>query len=252
MSERDHQEKWYRDAIASRFFEREGFRRLVALNLRHLRRSVPFAPHMRVLSLGCGLGDYELAIARDVTYILGIDLSPTAVAEARRRAEAAGARNVEFRSGRVDNIGAAEGSFDVVFALGLLHHLQPNVRHSLLRQVVTMLPPNGWFYARDPNARGVLRVLAQRFWRGAAFQSPDEHPLQPHDIAVELQAAGFERVAIDYTDVLAGPLPWILKSESAVLWNIVFAFDRVWLAAPGLRGRASQFAVTARPSRLDD
>ena len=252
MSERDHQEKWYRDAIANRFFEREGFRRLVASNLRHLRRSVPFAPHMRVLSLGCGLGDYELAIARDVTYMLGIDLSATAVAEARRRAEATGAWNVEFRSVSVENVEAADGSFDVVFALGLLHHLQPGLRHRLLRQVVTMLSPNGWFYARDPNAHGVLRVLAQRFWRGAAFQSPDERPLHPHGIAAELRGAGFECLSIDYTDVLAGPLPWILKSESQVLWTVVSAFDRVWLAVPGLRAGASQFAVTARRARADD
>ena len=51
---------------------------------------------------------------------------------------------------------------------------------------------------------------------------------------------------LDYIDVIGGPLPWLVRSESALLWRAVFAFDRAWLTVPGLRRSASQFALVAR------
>jgi ubiquinone/menaquinone biosynthesis C-methylase UbiE len=245
-SERDHQEAWYRDAIASGFFEREGFRRLVAWNLDHLRRSVPFTSDMRVLSLGCGLGDYDLAVARDVQHLVALDLSEVAVSEAKRRASRSGIENVEFLVANVQQLDLPPASFDAIYALGTLHHLNGDDRRWLLRRIAVWLRPDGWFYARDPNARSTLRSVAQRFWRDAAFQSPDEQPLVPWDLVNDARDAGLDRCRLDYTDVLLGPLPWISEISSRLFWTMVAAADRAWLAVPGLRTRASQFALVAR------
>jgi len=244
--ERDHQDRWYREAIAGRFFEREGFRRLVAWNLDHLLRSVPFTGDMRVLSIGCGLGDYELAIAGRVGHLVAFDLSDVAVAEATRRASLSAIHNVEFHAGDVQQIDLSPRSFDVVYALGTLHHLKRDDRRRLLQAVAAWLKPDGWFYARDPNARSTLRSIAQRFWRDATFQSPDEQPLVPRDLVKEIEQAGLDRIRLAYTDVFLGPLPWVLGISSRLFWRLVAAADRAWLAVPGLRTRASQFALVAR------
>jgi hypothetical protein len=106
--------------------------------------------------------------------------------------------------------------------------------------------PGGWCYARDPNARGLLRRLAGPFARRDEFHSPNEAALDPRTIATEWEAAGFHDIRLDYTDVVSGPLPWVLPVSSPMLWAPVFAFDRAWLAVPLLRPLASQFAIAGR------
>lgn len=246
--ERQHEEAWYRRALAERFFEREGFRRLVAWNLAHLRRTIPFTRAMRVVSIGCGLGDYELALAPHVEAIVAFDLSPTAVEEARRRAAARGIANVEFRTAAVQEVELPPASWDVAYALGVLHHVPSAAdRLAILRRAHGWLVPGGWLYTRDPSARGLPRRLAYRFVRArAGVHSPHEDHLDPHALAALVARAGFVDVRLDYTDVLGGPLPWVVAAASPVLWTLVAAFDRAWLATPLLRRAASQFAVVAR------
>lgn len=244
--EREHQDAWYARAVASRFFEREGFRRLIAWNLARLREVVPLTPASRVLSLGCGTGEYELALAPGVAHITAIDLSATAIAEAERRARTRGLVNMTWQVGSLLDTPHPPGSFDVIYALGVLHHLGPAERHLLLGRVHAWLVPGGCFYARDPNAGGVLRRATGWWFRHSSFHSPNEAALDPALVAADLRAAGFDAVMTGYTDVLGGPLPWLTASSSGALWSLVFAFDRAWLATPGLRRLASQFDVRAR------
>ena len=245
--ELQHQERWYARAIEQRFFDREGFRQLIAWNLRALREAVPMRPDMRVLSLGCGLGDYERALAGSVNRLVAVDLSSTAVAEAQRRAAADGVHNLEFRCAPIETLEFSPGSFDLVYAFGVLHHLSHDSRHELFHLAHAWLDVGGWLYCRDPNARGVLRRTASVALLGqTGFHSPVERELDPQDTVAEMRGAGFEETRVDYTDVLGCPLPWILATRAPLFWRTVFALDRVWLATPGLRRLASQFSVTAR------
>ena len=129
----------------------------------------------------------------------------------------------------------------------MLHHLTGPTRAGLFQRLAAWLETGGWLYARDPNVNGLLRRAAGAVGLGRSeFHSPDERPLNPSDIVGELKSAGFDRLVVDYTDVMGGPLPWVLPSSSSALWGAVFAFDRAWLATPGLRRYASQFSVTGR------
>ncbi len=244
--ERAHQDAWYQQAIDERIFEREGFRHLIARNLRLLREAVPFSPSSRVLSIGCGTGEYELLLAPHVDCLRGVDLSSVAIEEATRRAATQGVRNVDFQAGPVLETTFNPRSFDVIYALGVLHHLPETDRQRLLLNVRSWLAPGGWFYARDPNARGLLRRAAGRCFANAAFNSPNEAALDPASVRHELRHAGFVDMAVRYTDVMTGPLPWILESRSRLLWSAVHGIDRVWLAIPGLQSRASQFDISCR------
>jgi SAM-dependent methyltransferase len=243
--EREHQDAWYSRAIQDRFFEREGFRRLIDWNLRLLRRAVPLTSSSRVLSLGCGTGEYERLLAPHVAHVTAVDLSGVAIGEATRRASEQDARNVTFVEGALLDVTLPDSSFDVAYALGVLHHLSLAERHALLIRVRRWLAPGGWFYARDPNGRGLLRRTAARWFQDSSYHSPNEAALDPGEVRQELVAAGFGEPRVGFSDVLGGPLPWIVPSASPLLWSVVFAFDRVWLGTPGLRALASQFEVWA-------
>jgi demethylmenaquinone methyltransferase/2-methoxy-6-polyprenyl-1,4-benzoquinol methylase len=244
--ERVHEDQWYRRVVAEGFFEREGFRRLVAANLSALERLVAVASSTRVLSLGCGTGEYERRLATKCRSVVGADLSPVAIEYASRRARDDGQDNLSFACGPIDALAIAPASIDLVVIFGVLHHLDAAQRTAVYALVQQWLAPGGWCYARDPNARGLLRRLAGPFARHDEFHSPNEAALDPRAIASEWREAGFQALRLDYTDVLSGPLPWVLPASSSLIWGPVFAFDRVWLAVPPLRPLASQFAIAGQ------
>jgi SAM-dependent methyltransferase len=245
--ERAHQDAWYGRAVREEFFEREGFARLVAWNLEALRRLVPIRRDMRLLSVGCGMGDYELLLRHEVAEVVGFDLSSVAVAEAARLARAQHATNVSFVAGSYRDMTWPDATFDGAYAFGVLHHLSPDERAALVARLARWVKPGGWVYVRDPNARGLLRRVAEPFFRAtSSLHSPNEGSLDPGIIQDELRRAGVVDLKVDHIDVLGGPLPWLVKSNSKLLWSAVFGFDRLWLATPGLRAWSSQFAVAGR------
>ncbi len=246
--ERDHEESWYAHVVSRRFFEHEGFRRLVGANLAAFRRQVPLGPSTRLVSLGCGLGDYELALAPSLGEITGFDLSPTAIAEASRRARSAGLPNVRFVERAVEDIDLPDGSVDVVLAVAVFHHFaDAATRAGVLDRIRRWLSPGGWIYLWDPSARSLPRRLASPLLRrGARYQSPIEAPLDPYVTAAEVRAAGFHPVRLEFNAPLGGPMPWVVRTDWGPFWTLTHAVDRAWLAVPGLRTLASQFTVAAR------
>jgi 2-polyprenyl-3-methyl-5-hydroxy-6-metoxy-1,4-benzoquinol methylase len=246
--EREHEDRWYERAVATGFFHRPGFARLIAWNLDALRRAVELKPHWQVLSIGSGLGHYEVAIAREVAQVVGFDLSSVAVTEARRAAGAAGLANVEFVASAVEDFERPGAQFDLVYAMGVLHHVpSASSRVAILRKARGWLREGGTLYVREPSRRGLPRRIGYRLARASSdLHSPNEDHLDPDAMAAEVREAGFRDVRVDYTDVLMGPLPWVVGSLPGAAWGVVAAFDRAWLATPGLRRLASQFAVIAR------
>ena len=245
--ERAHENAWYTRALRERFFEREGFRQLVAWNVAAFRRLVPLRSDMRVLSIGAGLGDYELALAPAVGHIVAVELSETAADAARERLHAAGINNVDVVAAAIDAQTFAPGQFDVIYAMGVFHHFLPEQRRLLLARTHEWLVDGGQLYVRDPNARGLLRrAMESWFRRRSTVHAEQEASMDPRVLEAEARATGFREVAVDYIDVIGGPLPWLLRSESPWFWKAVFGFDRAWLAIPGLRRAASQFALVAR------
>ncbi|GAA4748459.1 methyltransferase domain-containing protein [Modestobacter marinus] len=109
-------------------------------------------PHLRpgleLLDVGCGPGTITVDLAARVTpgRVVGIDVSPAPLAEARALAEQAGV-TVEFGVGDGYALAAADDSFDVVHAHQVLQHLTDPV--AALREMARVCRPGGLIAVRD-------------------------------------------------------------------------------------------------------
>lgn len=98
---------------------------------------------MRVLDLGCGVGDVSLIAARLVGpegRVVGIDRAEEALSTARRRVAAAGLSNVSFESRDIEALGDVE-PFDAVIGRFILMHLPRSA--AILADLRSVVVPNG-------------------------------------------------------------------------------------------------------------
>jgi len=172
-----------------------------------------------------------------------VDLSPSAIRQARADAEHLGLANVEFIEGTAPRAG---DKFDVVVAIFLLHHLPDAMLADLPGEVAGMLNPGGVFYSLDPSVRrlsaAVGRVLIPNLMK--KYQSEDERELEPEPLAESFRRAGFS-VACDTYDF--GATPWAgLFPGWRFGYQAVRRVDDWLLRVPVLRRRGSNFEVIAR------
>ena len=117
-----------------------------------------------VLDLGCGTGRYFWGL-RKVQALTGIDASQPMLAEAARptHADAITARSVTLVHGDVATHAFADGSFDLVYSIGVLaEHVA--LTRSLVSRVARWLKPGGRFAFTtvDPASSDVLQTPQRR------------------------------------------------------------------------------------------
>lgn len=95
----------------------------------HLTQQLALAPHLRVapgtevLDLGCGIGRWSRQLARRGAHVIGVDIAPSMIEEARRRtARASLDARVDYRIGDLRTL-ALDRSFDLVLAVTVLQHI---------------------------------------------------------------------------------------------------------------------------------
>lgn len=102
------------------------------------------APATRVLDVGCGVGRWSRLLAARGAYVTGVDLSPTMIGEARRRAEAAGlAPRCRFIV-QDSTVLEAGGSFDLVLGVTVLQHiLDAQALRAAVERIARHVTPQG-------------------------------------------------------------------------------------------------------------
>ncbi len=214
--------------------------------VRRILRATGACAKSRVLSIGCGIGDTELLLGPHVAQVTGVDLSPTAIAEARRAASARTVINVQFIAGAWQTVAFREEPFDAVVAIFFLHHLPDKDLAAFPGQLQRLLRPGGVFYALDPSARRLSGFLGQLLVPKlmAKYQTEDERQLSPNPTAAPFRAAGFS-TATRWFDFTSTPLAGLFPSWAAG-YRLARVLDEALTRAPLLRELSSNFELIAR------
>ncbi len=228
---------------AQEHFAKPGTRALRARMVSRMRTVLALGPSSRVLSLGCGIGDTELRLAPFVGEVVGIDLSPRGIDQARADAERLGIRNARFEVGSID---ADLGRFDAVVAVFLLHHLPDEHLATLADHVAGALQPRGCFYSLDPNRRRASGWVGRKVVPGKMeqYQTEDERELDPAAVAALFPPPRWD-TRVEWFDFGSTPVAGLVPSR-AWPYHAAVGVDAVLRRVPGLRLLGSNFEVVAR------
>jgi SAM-dependent methyltransferase len=94
----------------------------------------------QLLEVGCGLGTDLIQFARAGAHVTGVDLTPRSIELVTRRFSLEGLP-VDARVADAEALPFADGTFDVVYSFGVLHHT-PNTQRAI-DEVHRVLKPNG-------------------------------------------------------------------------------------------------------------
>ena len=100
-----------------------------------------FAPQ-RVLDFGCGVGRVLLPFANVAAEVIGVDISPSMLAEARRNGESQGVTNAQFLMSD-DSLSAVQGDFDLVHSCIVIQHIEIARGLRLFEELVRRVRPGG-------------------------------------------------------------------------------------------------------------
>jgi arsenite methyltransferase len=149
-----------------------------------------------VLDLGSGAGFDAFLAARAVGptgHVIGVDMTPEMLQQARANLQKSGRKNVEFRLGEIENLPVADGSIDVILSNCVIN-LSPD-KARVFAEAFRVLKPGGRVQISDivalhplpPELKHDLDLYAGCV-AGAA---------QITDLQAMMTAAGFEDVRID-------------------------------------------------------
>ncbi len=121
-----------------------------------------------VLDIGCNAGFYSIELARRGANVLGIDLEPLYLRQARWAAERCGlADRLQFEEGQVYQLVRERSEFDLVWFTGVFYHL----RYPTL-------------------ALDIVRRLTRRLMMFQTMTTPGDEVLEPpHDLPLEERSA---------------------------------------------------------------
>ncbi len=153
-----------------------------------------------VLDLGSGGGIDVLLSAKRVGptgKAYGLDMTDEMLALARENQKKAGATNVEFLQGAIENIPLPENSVDVIISNCVINLSGDKDR--VLREAFRVLRPGGRFAISDVVVRGEMPAEIRKsmeLWVGCIAGALEEYEYRD-----KLYGAGFEAVEIEPTRV---------------------------------------------------
>jgi len=170
------------DPLAFQRYTQPGLRRRFNKEFRF--RIIGNVEGKRLLDVGCGDGPNMAMFAQMGADVTGIDVSPGALDVAHRRAEANGvADSVHLVCSPIETADLPDGSFDVVWGDGILHHVLDDLE-STVRQLARWVKEDGLIVFSEPvNLFEPLRQL-RRLVPVHTDATPGERPLVQSELEI--------------------------------------------------------------------
>jgi SAM-dependent methyltransferase len=124
--------------------------RILAPFTQHFLRDAGIVPGMRVLDIGCGMGDVTMLAAGLVGRagdVVSIDMDQASVETARRRASAAGLNNATFLRAEISSFADAK-PFDAIVGRLVLEFLPETT--AIISRLCGLLKPSGIIALQEP------------------------------------------------------------------------------------------------------
>lgn len=197
---------------------------------------VDLQPGQTVLDLGSGGGIDVLLSARRVGpegRVYGLDMTRDMLALARENQRKAGATNVEFLEGTIEEIPLPDGSVDVIVSNCVIN--LSTDKDAVLREAFRVLKPGGTFAVSDVVVRGDVPAEIRRsmeLWVGCVAGA-----LTDREYMSKLTAAGFVDPEVD---------PWRVYSINDARAFLVESGLDGDAIAPRVEGRIASAFIRAR------
>ena len=151
--------------------------------------------HRRALDFGCGVGRLTRALASRYDEVVGVDISPSMLEQARRLHEAV--RNVRFVENaqpRLDFLDDA--SIDLVYCVITLHHIPAHLQLAYVREFMRVLKPGGL---------AVFQIASgyASDWRGVGYRLLPNRILAPLRRRVHASRVAAEMHVVAESDIAA-------------------------------------------------
>jgi ubiquinone/menaquinone biosynthesis C-methylase UbiE len=146
-------------------------------SVRLLMRAAEVSAEDRVLDVACGPGLVACAVAPAVREVVGLDLTPAMIEEARRQQQARGVRNVAWQVGDVTELPYPDCAFSVVLSRYAFHHLIDPAE--ALREMARVCRPGGRVVVAD--------VFVTNDAQGAAYDRMEKLRDPSHVRALKLE-----------------------------------------------------------------
>lgn len=173
------------DAIAGQYSRH---RRIHPGVLRSLLEKMPLTGAHAVLEVGCGTGNYILALqAAAGCKCWGIDPSAEMLAIARERNG-----EVTLQQGAAEKIPHPNAAFDLVFSVDVIHHVQEKGQY--IQEAFRLLAGNGWFCTVTESED----LIRERIPLASYFPETVEPQIARYprieSLAAWMQTAGFSKI----------------------------------------------------------
>jgi 2-polyprenyl-3-methyl-5-hydroxy-6-metoxy-1,4-benzoquinol methylase len=184
--------------------------RFLILRQTFLREIGQYMPRNgRILDLGCGFGLFSLYFALQMPSreITGVDLNAKRIAGASKCAERMQVANVHYSASNALEW-EAQGQFDAIYMLDLIHHLPRAEVANFLERVSGLLAPGGLLLLKDVSSRPFYKRWFTLALDRLMVGMEPIHYWDPDELVEVVENLGFEVRRHTINDIL--PYPHIL------------------------------------------
>lgn len=176
--------------------------------------------NLEILDYGCGVGPViEKVIKFNPKKITGIDISDISISKAKQKFQNLNSK-IELFVDNCEKTKFNDKSFDLVYGLGILHHLQFS---KSISEISRVLKPDGTLIFIEPLGTNPLINLYRAFTPSS--RSKDEHPLVTEDF--DIIKSKFHSVNLKFYGFLTLIFFPFYKSDKSKIFKFLAKLDQV-------------------------